>query len=110
MNGQIESHGHVAVSRRIVEGVVTRGAGHATLSVVHADTVVVGEPDGGMPAATGESAMPDDCFRPETCCDELELQLIAALRAYLRPDVAPECLMRRLRETLDHCCCDESGE
>lgn len=33
-----------------------------------------------------------DCFDPRTCCDEREQALIAALRAYLRPDVAPECL------------------
>ena len=45
-----------------------------------------------------------DCFDPRTCCDEREQALIAALRAYLRPDVAPECLMARLKATLDHCC------
>ena len=45
-----------------------------------------------------------DCFDPRTCCDEREQALIAALRAYLRPDVAPECLIARLKATLDHCC------
>ena len=30
--------------------------------------------------------------------------MIAALRAYLRPDEAPECLKTRIKECLDHCC------
>lgn len=46
------------------------------------------------------------CFDPDTCCDARERALIMAMRAYLRPDVAPECLMRRLRATLDQCCCE----
>ncbi|WP_226847386.1 hypothetical protein [Bifidobacterium lemurum] len=45
-----------------------------------------------------------DCFDPTTCCDEREQALIAALRSYLRPEQAPECLMARLRDALDHCC------
>ncbi|MBT1175715.1 hypothetical protein JS530_09430 [Bifidobacterium sp. LC6] len=45
-----------------------------------------------------------ECFDPSTCCDAREQALIAALRAYLRPDVAPECLMSKLKATLDHCC------
>lgn len=45
-----------------------------------------------------------ECFDPATCCDAREQALIAALRAYLRPDVAPECLMAKLKATLDHCC------
>lgn len=49
------------------------------------------------------------CFDPDTCCDARERALIMAMRAYLRPDVAPECLMRRLRATLDRCCCDPDG-
>ena len=45
-----------------------------------------------------------DCFDPETCCDERERALIAALRAYLRPKHAPQSLIDRLEATLDHCC------
>lgn len=43
-------------------------------------------------------------FDPSSCCDAHERAMIAALRAYLRPDVAPECLMARLKEALDRCC------
>lgn len=45
-----------------------------------------------------------DCFDPETCCDERERALIAAMRAYLRPKHAPQSLIDRLEATLDHCC------
>ena len=65
-----------------------RSAGSASASV-QADVHIVTE---------------GDCFDPRTCCDEREQALIAALRAYLRPDVAPECLIARLKATLDHCC------
>ena len=40
----------------------------------------------------------------ETCCDERERALIAAMRAYLRPKHAPQSLIDRLEATLDHCC------
>lgn len=42
-----------------------------------------------------------DCFDPETCCDERERALIAAMRAYLRPKHAPQSLIDRLEATLD---------
>lgn len=45
-----------------------------------------------------------DCFDPERCCDEHERALIAAMRAYLRPQHAPQRLIDRLEATLDHCC------
>ncbi len=51
-----------------------------------------------------------DCFDPRSCCDARERELIEMLRSYLRPDVAPECLLRRLRETLDHCCDEEAHD
>lgn len=44
------------------------------------------------------------CFDPLVSCDAHERALIAALRAYLRPQTAPECLVTRLKATLDHCC------
>ena len=44
----------------------------------------------------------EEHFDPETCCDERERALIAAMRAYLRPEQAPERLLERLRATLDH--------
>lgn len=45
-----------------------------------------------------------DCFDPASCCSEREQAMIAALRAYLRPNEAPECLKARVRACLDHCC------
>ena len=45
-----------------------------------------------------------DAGDPETCCDERERALIAAMRAYLRPKHAPQSLIDRLEATLDHCC------
>ena len=45
-----------------------------------------------------------DCFDVETSCDEREKAMIAAIRAYLRPEQAPECLMARLNAVLDRCC------
>lgn len=45
-----------------------------------------------------------DCFNIDACCDKEEKALIATLRAYLRPEQAPECLMNRLRHCLDEVC------
>lgn len=93
---------HIRVTRHDADGTVI----HADVRVtaVHPDPAVRAgvQPDALSGAGEG------DCFDPDTCCDERERALIMAMRAYLRPDVAPECLIRRLRETLDHCChCDE---
>ncbi|WP_300768177.1 hypothetical protein [uncultured Bifidobacterium sp.] len=49
----------------------------------------------------------DVCFDPECSCDGRERAVIEMLRAYLRPQVAPDCLLRRLHETIDHCCHEE---
>lgn len=49
-------------------------------------------------------AQDQECFDPRTCCDERERLMIEAMRAYLRPQQAPECLYERLRVTLDECC------
>ena len=82
---------------------------HTALSVRAADGGLVFEAVGeGYSRASVQADVhivtEGDCFDPRTCCDEREQALIAALRAYLRPDVAPECLMARLKATLDHCC------
>ncbi|NEG90111.1 hypothetical protein [Bifidobacterium aerophilum] len=98
MSGQIERH--ISVTRQTADGTVIRTDVH--VSAVHPDPAVLPGVQPDALAGTGSG----DCFDPDTCCDEREKALIMAMRAYLRPDVAPECLMRRLRETLDHCCCD----
>lgn len=46
----------------------------------------------------------EECFDPSTCCSAREQRMIAALRAYLRPDQAPDCLTIRLRACLDPFC------
>lgn len=46
----------------------------------------------------------DEYFDPHVSCDEAEQKMIAMMRALLRPDTAPECMYKKIRETLDHCC------
>ncbi|KAB8289120.1 hypothetical protein DSM100688_0198 [Bifidobacterium ramosum] len=118
MNGQIERH--ISVTRQTADGTVIRADVH--VSAVHPDPATRPgvQPDAlaGVGAGCADDAVvgvdgaagSGDCFDPDTCCDARERALIMAMRAYLRPDVAPECLMRRLRETLDHCCCDDADE
>lgn len=75
------------------------------ISITSARTTATG--DGVVTQVTHASVhvvAPGDCFDPETCCDEREQALIAALRAYLRPQHAPQSLIDRLEATLDNCC------
>ncbi len=84
MRGPVEQH--VSITTTTSDGTVTR---------VVRTSVRIGEPRvEGNP----------ECFDPETCCDERERALIAAMRAYLRPSHAPQSLIDRLESTLDHCC------
>nr|WP_223852114.1 hypothetical protein [Bifidobacterium myosotis] len=62
---------------------------------------ISGGDDAGDAADTADTGK---CFDPTSCCSAREQAMIAALRAYLRPEVAPECLMAKLKATLDHCC------
>lgn len=55
-------------------------------------------------AASGDCDCGCGCFDVDASCDEREKAMIAALRAYLRPDQAPECLMAKLNAVLDRCC------
>lgn len=43
------------------------------------------------------------CF-DTSCCDESERALIEMMRAYFGSECAPECLMKKLKATLDRCC------
>ena len=70
----------------------------------HITTVAASE-DGTVTQVTHTSvrvSTSSDCFDPERCCDERERALIAAMRAYLRPQHAPQSLIDRLEATLDH--------
>ena len=64
--------------------------------------------DEDMPLILGDLCLVDlsqgDCFNIDACCDDQEKALITTLRAYLRPEQAPECLMKRLRHCLDDVC------
>ena len=58
----------------------------------HITTVAASE-DGTVTQVTHTSvrvSTSSDCFDPERCCDERERALIAAMRAYLRPQHAPD--------------------
>lgn len=66
----------------------------------HITTVAASE-DGTVTQVTHTSvrvSTSSDCFDPERCCDERERALIAAMRAYLRPQHAPQSLIDRLRQ------------
>ena len=68
----------------------------------HITTVAASE-DGTVTQVTHTSvrvSTSSDCFDPERCCDERERALIAAMRAYLRPQHAPQSLIDRLEATL----------
>ena len=88
---------------------ITRVDADVTVRQVHVVSGACGETTFSATSITrrvvsGESQAVADCFDPATCCDAHEQAMIAALRAYLRPDSAPECLMARLKATLDRCC------
>jgi hypothetical protein len=93
---------HISITRTTTDGVVSQTEVHITEAPItevpepSEETAPV-PPDYSRDTASG-------CFDPTTCCDARERAVIAALRAYLRPDEAPECLMARLKVALDHCC------
>ncbi|MFC5222981.1 hypothetical protein [Bifidobacterium leontopitheci] len=91
MGGAVENH--VVVGGAVVDGAVDSGA---VEDAVADDDAMAGGAD-----------VDGECFNPETCCDARERAMITMLRAYLRPEAAPECLLTRLRATLDRCCCDD---
>ena len=92
MNDQpVERTRHISITRTGADGMVSQTEVHIT--AVHHRSVDTG--------SASASVQADVHIVTE---DEREQALIAALRAYLRPDVAPECLMARLKATLDHCC------
>ncbi|KFI73115.1 hypothetical protein BMIN_0839 [Bifidobacterium minimum] len=117
------SHSHIRVEGIEAEGhggssdcpcadsagmdVVVRSSVEVTVDVEQSSSSELIEED-AVPGASGRSS--ERCFDPECSCDERERALIEMLRAYLRPTTAPECLLRRLRDTIDHCCHDEIGD
>lgn len=86
---------HVSITRT-----VTVSDDGMTRTEVHM-TEMQGSPEAVEAASAGCGC---DCFDVESSCDKGERAMIAALRAYLRPDQAPECLMAKLNAVLDRCC------
>ncbi|NMM92981.1 hypothetical protein [Bifidobacterium oedipodis] len=108
---------HISITRTCPDGTVSQTEVHVTSTTsTEADGTLVSTtsvtkrvsstPGNGSSASVSSDV--EGCFDPSTCCDAREQAIIAALRAYLRPDQAPECLMAKLKATLDHCCCDEN--
>ena len=79
---------HISITRTGADGVVSHTEVHIT-------------------ASGGDYFDSGDYFDPRACCDAHERAMIAALRSYLRPQEAPDCLMTRLKATLDRCCEEE---
>ncbi|MBT1181119.1 hypothetical protein JS531_03865 [Bifidobacterium sp. CP2] len=94
MNGrQVERVHHISITHTLPDGTVR--------TVSRTEVRVTDDTD---EAVSYDPAVDGDCFDPSTCCSEREQAMIAALRAYLRPDEAPECLKARVKACLDHCC------
>ena len=126
MSDIIKRQSHVTVTRRTTDG-VTHTEVHMSERITTTANVMSGahthhQNEATEAAATGAShaavqqnnqrtqrppvaeGKDDDCFHPEYCCSAREQAMIAALRAYLRPATAPDCLVARLRAALDDYC------
>lgn len=98
---------HITVTRQSADG-VSRTDVHVTEHVTELREASNELEDPGS-CCTEQGMYAGDCFDPSTCCSKREQAMIAALRAYLRPDQAPECLLNRLRACLDDCCTQNRG-
>ena len=107
MSETIERRSHVVVTRRTADGVT-----HTEVTEVHvvmpdrgtSDVPAARRASAGRSEAEAADAGPDDRFDPATCCSAREQAVIATLRAYLRPQTAPDCLIALLHAVLDDCC------
>lgn len=97
---QYEHHSHISITRHTREGVTRTDVHIAQIGSFSGED---GDPEGVEAVRDGGH----ECFDPESCCDAQERALIAMMRAYLRPQAAPECLIERLHRTLDACCREE---
>ena len=68
MSDPIERHSHISITRQTPVG------------IVHADMHITSVEISGMPGDMGDDLV-GDCFDPDSCCDEHEKAMIAALRA-----------------------------
>ena len=79
MSDQVERYSHISVTQA--------GDARATVEVTHIEIA--------------------EGFDPDTCCDEREKALIGMIRSYLRPEQAPDCLIRRLRHVMADVCAEQ---
>lgn len=91
----VEHVSRFSVTHASADGVISHTEVRITRTGIVDDPVPSGAQDAG------------ECFDPSTCCSSREQAMIAALRAYLRPQCAPESLKSRLRTCLDRCCCED---
>lgn len=99
MNGRhVERVHHISITSTSADGTV-RTVSRTEVRISGGESVPNDAASAGY-----DPAVDGDCFDPATCCSEREQAMIAALRAYLRPDEAPECLKARIKTCLDHCC------
>ena len=68
MSDPIERHSHISITRQTPVG------------IVHADMHITSVEISGMPGDMGDDLV-GDCFDPDSCCDEHEKAMIAALRS-----------------------------
>jgi hypothetical protein len=97
MNESVERR-QISITRRNADGRVQTSIRTSVVTSAVADT------DGSAYGDTSNEAQAH--FDPDSCCDEREKALIASLREYLRPQMAPQCLLDRLNAALDRCCCE----
>ncbi|PLS31653.1 hypothetical protein Uis1B_0474 [Bifidobacterium margollesii] len=111
MNGHIERHVSIAADR---DGTVVAKVTKTIVTVGHVEPAggVISTGDGsgnggsseasasrkGRSADSGSYA--SDCFDVDALCDAREKAVIEVLRAYLRPQTAPACLIDRLHHCL----------
>ncbi|KAB8301827.1 hypothetical protein DSM100238_0146 [Bifidobacterium apri] len=109
---QYEHHSHISITRHTREGVTRTDVHIARLGSFSGEDAGAANAGaaGVETAGVGTAGDAHECFDPESCCDAQERALIAMMRAYLRPQAAPECLIERLHRTLDACCREEECE
>lgn len=93
MTRRIEHHEHHVISAG-PSGIV-----HRTTAVTVSSDDGPADADAVDAAGLQHPATDGDCFDID-CCDAREQALIKTLRAYLRPQSAPECLIARLHRCL----------
>ncbi|MBT1165400.1 hypothetical protein [Bifidobacterium simiarum] len=111
MNGHIERHVSIATDR---DGTVVAKVTKTVVTVSSDVPTNASVADGGAASAAADMAVGvkdaaaasrGACFDVDALCDAREKAMIEVLRAYLRPQTAPACLIDRLH----HCLGDDQS-